>query len=247
MNCIILAAGYATRLYPLTESMPKPLLKIGNKTILDWLVDDLNQSGAIDRYAVVSNHKFAEAFRQWAEEKKSAVPIDVLDDMTESNDARLGAVNDMLFAVRERNLTGETMVIAGDNVLDFSLCRMIDYFQEKQASCIMRYREPDMRRRQSSGVVEVDGQDRILSMEEKPQNPKSEWVTPPFYLYTGEDFALLEQALADGCGADAPGSFPAYLCRKRPVYAMEMPGKRYDIGTLESYEAVQKSYRGITV
>ncbi|MBE7043199.1 MAG: nucleotidyltransferase family protein [Ruminococcaceae bacterium] len=245
MDCIILAAGYATRLYPLTEKMPKPLLKVQEKTILDWLIDDISKSGRVDRYIVVSNHKFASHFEQWAKEKNSEIPIVVLDDKTESNETRLGAVADILFAVKELHITGETMVIAGDNVLDFSLCRMIEYFDKKKCSCIMRYFEPDTKRCQSSGVVEIDEQDQILSMEEKPAYPKSNWVTPPFYLYTGEDIAMLEQALQDGCGKDAPGSFPAYLCIKKPVYAMEMPGKRYDIGNLASYETVQKTYCGI--
>ncbi len=245
MDCIILAAGYATRLYPLTEHMPKPLLKVRDKTILDWLIDDISKSGRVDRYIVVSNHKFATHFEQWAKEKKSQVPIVVLDDKTESNETRLGAVADILFAVKELEIQGETMVIAGDNVLDFSLCRMIEYFDKKKHSCIMRYYEPEKRRCQSSGVVEFDEQDRILSMEEKPANPKSNWLAPPFYLYTGEDIAMLEQALQDGCGKDAPGSFPAYLYKKQPVYAMEMPGKRYDIGNLASYEAVQNTYQGI--
>lgn len=245
MDCIILAAGYATRLYPLTENMPKPLLKVKEKTILDWLIDDISMSGRVKRYIVVSNHKFATHFEQWAKEKKSEIPIVVLDDKTDSNETRLGAVADILFAVKELGITGETMVIAGDNVLDFSLCRLIEYFDEKKHSCIMRYFEPETKRCQSSGVVEIDEQDQILSMEEKPANPKSNWVTPPFYLYTGEDIAMLEQALKDGCGKDAPGSFPAYLCKKQPIFAMEMPGKRYDIGNLASYEEVQKTYQGI--
>ncbi len=245
MDCIILAAGYATRLYPLTKNMPKPLLKVGDKTILDWLIDDISKSERVDRYIVVTNHKFATHFEKWAKEKESPVPVVVLDDKTETNETRLGAVADMLLAVKELDVTGDTMVIAGDNVLDFSLCRFVEYFDERQASCIMRYFEEDTKRCQSSGIAEVDEQDKIISMEEKPANPKSNWVTPPFYLYTGEDIAMLEQALQDGCGKDAPGSFPAYLCKKTSVYAMEMPGKRYDIGNLASYEAVQKSYQGI--
>lgn len=245
MDCIILAAGYATRLYPLTENMPKPLLKVKEKTILDWLIDDISKSGRIDRYIVVSNHKFAKQFEVWAKEKKSDVPIFVLDDKTESNETRLGAVADILYAVKELNVSGETMVIAGDNVLDFSLCHFIEYFDQKKASCIMRYFEPDVKRCQSSGVVEINEDDKIRSMEEKPENPKSNWVTPPFYLYTKEDIQKLEAALEDGCGKDAPGSFPAYLCKKNSVYAMEMPGKRYDIGNLKSYEMVQNTYQGI--
>ena len=128
MDCLILAAGYATRLYPLTENMPKPLLKVKEKTILDWLIDDIDSSGIVDRYIVVSNSKFASNFNEWALNHPKKDSIVVLDDGTTSNETRLGAVRDILFAVEKLSLSGELMVIAGDNVLDFSLCRFIEYY-----------------------------------------------------------------------------------------------------------------------
>jgi len=245
MDCLILAAGYATRLYPLTENMPKPLLKVKEKTILDWLIDDIDSSGRVERYIVVSNSKFASNFNDWALNHPKKDAIVVLDDGTTSNETRLGAVRDILFAAEELKLDGELMVIAGDNVLDFSLCRFIEYYEEKKKSCIMRYWEADYERCKSSGVAEVDGNDMIVSMEEKPAEPKSQWLTPPFYIYTKSDMALLKEALDSGCKADAPGSFAAWLAEKSEVYAMEMPGRRYDIGNLESYKKVQKEYNGI--
>lgn len=245
MNCVILAAGYATRLYPLTENTPKPLLPVCGKSILDHLIEDLSGSGEIDKFIVVSNHKFAENFKQWASEADYPEEIVVLDDGTESNETRLGAVADIKFAVDSLNLTGDLMVIAGDNVLDFSLCRFTEYFNIKKASCVMRYFEPDMNRCKSSGVLTIDGEDRVISMEEKPENPKSNWLAPPFYIYTAEDAAIISEALENGCGKDAPGSFAAWLAEKSTVYAMEMPGARYDIGNIESYNYVQSNYKGI--
>ena len=152
MKCLILAAGYATRLYPLTENFPKPLLKVGDKTILDWLVEDIDTAGAVDGYAVISNHKFAEHFRRWAEGKPQN--ITVLDDGTESNETRLGAVRDIQFAIDRLSLDEELLVIAGDNVLDFSLTRFLDYAREKGTSCVMRYYEPDTARLRKSGVAQ---------------------------------------------------------------------------------------------
>ena len=243
MKCLILAAGYATRLYPLTENFPKPLLKVQDKTILDWLVDDIDGAGLVDEYIVISNHKFARHFQEWAAGKRQK--ITVVDDGTSTNETRLGAVCDIRFAVDSLGLTGDMLVIAGDNVLDFSLQRFVRYADAKRTSCVMRFEEPNDERLHKCGVLEIDDNDRIMSMEEKPAQPKSHWVCPPFYYYTSEDAARIPAAIADGCGTDAPGSFIAWLCRHTSVHAMEMPGRRYDIGNLQSYEEVQQQYPGI--
>ena len=243
MKCLILAAGYATRLYPLTQNFPKPLLKVGEKTILDWLVDDIDQSGKVDEYIVISNHRFAGFFEEWAAGKKQK--ITVADDGTETNETRLGAVKDIEFAVNKENVRDDVLVIAGDNVLDFSLNRFIAYAREKETSCVMRYYEPDEARLHKTGVACVDENDLITHMEEKPASPKSHWCTPPFYYYTRRDIKLIGKGIGEGCGTDAPGSYIAWLCSQVPVHAMEMPGKRYDIGNLESYERVKQEYRGI--
>ena len=243
MKCIILAAGYATRLYPLTENFPKPLLKVQDKTILDWLIDDIDTAGAVDEYVVISNHKFAHHFDAWAKTKPQK--ITVVDDGTESNETRLGAVKDIQFAIEKLKLDDDMLVIAGDNLLDFSLTRFIAYAKAKGASCVMRFYQPDRQKLLKTGVVTVDESDRITKMTEKSPNPETNWCCPPFYYYTREDARLVEKGIAAGCGTDAPGSYIAWLCQQVAVYAMEMPGSRYDIGNLESYETVQKTYKGV--
>lgn len=244
MKCLILAAGYATRLYPLTENFPKPLLKVGKKTILDWLIDDIDSTGLVDTYVIISNHKFAHHFEAFAKEKKQNIVV--VDDGTTSNETRLGAVCDVQFAIDKLGLDDDMFVIAGDNVLDFSLTKFLDFALKKNTSCIMRYYEPEETKLVKCGVVEIDENSRILSMEEKPAQPKSHWCCPPFYVYTREDAKKVKEAI-DGkkCGTDAPGSFIAWLSSVTAVHAMEMPGKRYDIGNLASYEQVQKDYQGI--
>ena len=244
MKCLILAAGYATRLYPLTENFPKPLLRIGEKTILDWLLDDIHTSGLVESYIVISNHKYAPHFQAWAADH--ALPVTVVDDGTSTNETRLGAVRDIQFAVDQLKLDDDLLVIAGDNVLDFSLTRFIRYAMEKRTSCVMRYYEADEKRLTKSGVSEVGEGDVLLSLEEKPAHPKSHWCTPPFYFYTAEDVKKIGDAIADGCGTDAPGSLVAWMCKHSILHSMEMPGSRYDIGNLESYERVKAEYRGIT-
>ena len=243
MKCIILAAGYATRLYPLTENFPKPLLPVGGKPILGWLVSDIDSSGEVDEYIVVSNHKFIEHFNSWAQ--KSKYNITVIDDGTMSNETRLGAVNDIVLAVDKCGINTDCLVIAGDNVLDFSLCKFIDYAKEKNASCVMRYFESDVNKLKKCGVITLSGSDKIISMAEKPAEPESNWCCPPFYFYKKDDIMKIRDGIAGGCGVDAPGSYPAWLCKRSDVYAMEMPGKRYDVGSIEGYEKINKEYKGI--
>ena len=244
MKCLILAAGYATRLYPLTENFPTTLLKVGDKNIIDWLVDDIAASGVVDEFVVISNHKFAHHFEEWAA-TKGDVRVTVVDDGTMSNETRLGAVMDIQFAIDKLGLDSDMLVIAGAHVLDFSLQQFLRYAADKGTSCIMRYYEPEEKRLRKCGVVTIDDADRIVRMAEKPSEPESNWCCPPFYYYTRDDARLVAKGIEAGCGTDAPGSYIAWLCTQAPVHAMEMPGSRYDIGNLESYAKVQETYKGI--
>ena len=240
MKCLILAAGYATRLYPLTEKFPKPLLTVGDKTILDWLLDDIDNCKIINEYIIVSNHKFINNFNDWANNKKLLAPVTIIDDGTISNETRLGAVKDIELAINKLNINEDLMVIAGDNLLDFSLSRFIDYYDTKNATCIMRYFEENKEKIKKSACVSVDKSDKLILMEEKPSEPKDNWCCPPFYIYSKEVVSMVSEALENGCPYDAPGSYIAYLYKKVAVYAMEMPGHRYDIGTLDSYEYIKE-------
>lgn len=240
MKCLIIAAGYATRLYPLTENFPKPLLEVGGKPILDWLIEDLDSQKLVDQYVVVSNHKFANHFEAWAPSR-----VVVVDDGTSTNETRLGAVRDIQLGIEQAKIDDDLFVMAGDNLLSFSLCDFIAYARQKGTSCIMRYYEPDLQKLHKTGVAEVDSDGRILSMEEKPAEPKSHWCCPPFYYIVREDVPKVAEAIASGCGVDAPGSFIAWLCAQTTVHAWEMPGPRYDIGNLESYEAVKRLFEKI--
>lgn len=241
MKCLFLAAGYATRLYPLTENFPKPLLKVGDKTILDHLIDDLDKSGMIDEYAVISNHKFAHHFEEWV--KTKPMKMEVVDDGTSTNETRLGAVRDIEFAIEKLGYDDDMLVIAGDNVLDFSLCEFVKYIGEKKTSCIMRYYEAEKSKLSKSGVVEIDENDLVLNMQEKPAEPASNWCTPPFYFYTKDDAKKIARAIEEGCGVDAPGSFISWLCKNSEVHAMKMPGNRYDVGNLESYNRINEQFK----
>ncbi|MGH0052370.1 MAG: nucleotidyltransferase family protein [Sphaerochaetaceae bacterium] len=244
MTCLILAAGYATRLYPLTENFPKPLLPVQGQTVLDWLLSDVDAMEGMDSYVVVSNHKFYDHFISWKESSTLSHPITILDDGSTTNEERLGAVKDIVFAMDQLDLNDDLLVLAGDNLLDFSLFGFVSFFQEKQATCIMRHYEPSLERLQRTGVATVDDSERVILMEEKPKEPKSNWAVPPFYVYKKETISLIRKAIQAGCNTDAPGSFIAWLCKQTSVYAYPMPGKRWDIGNLESYEQVKREFSG---
>ena len=243
MTSIILAAGYATRMYPLTLNYPKPLLEVGGKKIIDWLIEDLEKAG-VERTVVVSNHKFISQFQAWAEGRENII---VLDDGSEDNDHRLGAVKDIEFAIEKANIDDDIVVLAGDNVLNFSLSSFIDYGRKKKTSCIMRHEEKDKNKLRKTGVIEINEDELVLGMEEKPKEPKSNWAVPPFYYYTKEDKDLIKEGIASGCGTDAPGSFVSWLVKTRPVHAYRMIGERFDVGSIEGYEKIKKEYKGITI
>ncbi len=238
MKCIILAAGYATRLYPLTENFPKPLLPVGGKPILDWLIEDLKDY--IDEYIVVTNHKFVERFKEWSDSRSEN--INVIDDGTETNETRLGAVRDIQLAAA--NINEDVLVMAGDNVLTFSMVPFLQFSNEKGTSCIMCHEETSIPALQKTAVITVDEDNLITSYEEKPVNPKGTLAVPPFYYYRAEDIKLIARALEEGCSADAPGSFAAWLSKQTSMHAWKMIGSRHDIGDMKSYEAVRDSYIG---
>ncbi|MDE7100548.1 MAG: NTP transferase domain-containing protein, partial [Anaeroplasmataceae bacterium] len=153
MDCILLCAGYATRMYPLTENFPKPLLQIKGKTIIDYLIDDLEKNHLIERYIIVSNHKFYSHFMDWRKSRKEDILI--LDDGSTYNENRLGAVKDIWFAVEQASINDDILVLAGDNLLDFSLKGFIDFFESKNNNAVMRYFEKEIKRLQRTGVAVI--------------------------------------------------------------------------------------------
>lgn len=235
MKCVILAAGYATRLYPLTQNYPKPLLEVGGKPILDWLVEDV--ADAVDEVIVVTNHKFADIFEKWA--VKRPKQIRVIDDGTQTNETRLGAVRDIQLAAIE---DCDYLVMAGDNMLDFSLKGFIDYQRKVETSCVMCHEEKRLDALQKTAVITITDTGLITSYEEKPKEPKGELAVPPFYIYKAADIKRIPEALEDGCGYDAPGSFAAWLSKHVDMHAWKMTGHRYDIGDIASYEAVKEVF-----
>lgn len=241
MKTIVIAAGYATRLGELTKDFPKPLLKIGDNTILGRLLDDIDPIAAINEHIIITNHRFAPIFEKWAKEQHYTKPVTILDDGTSSNETRLGAVGDLLFAIEHLALKEDILVVAADNLLFFHFQDFVGFAKEKGTSCIMYHEQPSIEKLQRTGVVVLDENNKVLEMAEKPQVPKTHHAVPPFYLYMQKDFDLIRHCLENGCGNDAPGNLAHYLVEHTTMHAWPMNGGRLDIGSLDTYyEACEK-------
>ena len=236
MKCVVIAAGYATRLGELTKNFPKPLLKIGKTSILGRMLDDIDQIPEIDEHIIITSHKFAHIFEEWKQkEGRWQKPITIIDDGTSTNDTRLGAVCDLLFAMDKLSIDDDMLVVAADNLLFFSFSEFVKFAQEKGTSCIMCHEQPSIEKLQRTGVVELDENNRVLGMEEKPQVPKSHWAVPPFYIYMKQDLDLVRHSVENGCGKDAPGNLAHYMVEHTTMHAWPMSAGRFDIGSLDTY------------
>jgi glucose-1-phosphate thymidylyltransferase len=236
VKALILAAGYATRLSPLTDDFPKGLLRVGGRPIVDWIVDNLHDAG-IDDVHLVTNARFAPFFDEWS--KGNGVTI--ADDGTDTNENRLGAIGDIQFAA----LDDDALVIAGDNLFDFRLADLIDFWRAKgSASAVAAHDVGTRELARKYGIVDVDADDRIVSFVEKPDDPPSTLAATATYLYCRAHLALVDTYLAEGNAPDQPGNYVAWLHRREPVYAFRFEGGWYDIGDHEQLLEADNRLRG---
>ena len=242
MKTIVIAAGYATRLGELTRNTPKPLLKIGESTILDRLLHDIDTIPDVIEHIVVTNHKFAPVFEEWKKNSHYSKPVTIVDDGTETNETRLGAVCDLLFAIETLHLDDDLLVVAADNLLFFSFRDFVEFAKQKQTSCIMCHEQPSIEKLQRTGVVVLDENNLVLEMAEKPQEPKTHWAVPPFYIYIKKDLDLVRHSVENGCGKDAPGNLAHYMVEHTIMHAWPMNGGRFDIGSPDTYYEACRLY-----
>jgi glucose-1-phosphate thymidylyltransferase len=246
MKAIILAAGYATRLSPLTDTVAKPLLPVGGRPMVDEICDRIDGVAAVDELHVVTNSRFAGAFSAWAGARGGRLVPVVHDDGTSSNDDRLGAIGDIRFTVEEAGLQGEDLlVVAGDNLFEFPLEGLVDFWRgvPQPASAVAVYRCGSLELASKYGVVELDESKRILSFEEKPAAPRSDLVATATYLYCSEHAALVDEYLASGESPDQPGKLVAWLHSRVPVYGYGFGGTWLDIGDAEQLLAADNQLR----
>ncbi len=243
MKAIILAAGYATRLYPLTKNRPKALLTINGKAILDYICDEIDTIASVDEIIVVSNHKFYDNFSRWSSKRKGEKRIKILDDGTTSEDVRLGAIGDIKFVLDSEKIDDDILVIAGDNFFTYKLSDFYQFFLSNKKDCIIVHDEEDRETLCRMGVVVTDSVSRVIDLEEKPAVPKSSTAVYASYIYRKETLPLFDTYLKEGNIPDAPGHFPAWLYKRKDVYAYAYEGECYDIGTHEALSSVRKKFR----
>jgi len=240
VKAIILAAGYATRLYPLTKDRAKALLPINNRPMIDYILDKIETVKEIDEVFVVTNSRFAQQFIEWSKNVDTSLPITILDDGTDSDENKRGAIGDLYFVLEEANIQDDLMVIAGDNYFTYSLEAYMDFFVEKGGDCVCAKICADKEALKQFAVAQVDEDHRVIEIEEKPQVPKSDLAVYAAYFYKKETLPLFKEYLEEGNSPDAPGNFPVWLCKRQAVYAYPFTGECYDIGTPESYYEVER-------
>lgn len=240
MKAVVLAAGYATRLRPLTDSIAKPLLPVGGRPMLDWICDKIDEVGEVDGIHVVTNARYASDFERWAAARGARVH----DDGTTSNDDRLGAIGDISFVVEQAALDDDLLVVAGDNLFDFSLADFVAFWRGNGvASAVALHDCGDLELATHYGVVEVEGDGRVVGFEEKPSEPKSTLVSTAAYLYHREHVPLIARYLEEGNAPDQPGRLVAWLHTREPVYGYRFEGAWFDIGNLEQLLEADNRWR----
>lgn len=242
MKAIILAAGYATRLYPLTKDRPKALLDIAGKPIINYILDEIETLPDVDKVYVVSNAKFFDAFCNWQKTLDGRIATEIVNDGTTDDSNKLGAVGDINFTVDNCKIDDDLLVIAGDNIFTFKLKDYYDFFKSKNADTILVKRLERIEDLRRMANVETDETGKVLEMVEKPQNPKTNLAAFASYIYKKDTLPLIKQYLDEGGNPDAPGFFPSWLHKILPVYAYEFCGECYDIGTHESYKEVNEIF-----
>lgn len=242
MKAIVLSAGYATRLYPLTLNTPKGLLPIGKKSILDFITDEIQKVNEIDELFIISNHKFYDNFSDWAKTRETRLKITVFDDNTTDDSNKLGAIGDIWYTIEKGNINDDILVVAGDNFFTFDLRDYVEFYNKVKHDTILVSEMESLSdlQRMANATLSDDG--KVLFMEEKPQNPKTNIAVFASYIYTKETVPLIKKYLDEGNNPDAPGFFPSWLYTKKDVYAYKFQGECYDIGTPQSYKEVCEKF-----
>lgn len=243
MKALVLAAGYAVRLRPLTLNTPKPLLPVGGRPMIDYVVEKIEEVPEVDSILVVINHRFLEQFRAWLEKSPATKPIHLIDDGSTSEDNRLGAIGDMSLVVEREKIAGDLLVVGGDNLFTFGLQDFVSFYKEKGTSVVL-HSCGDVASAKRFSNVKMDSTGRILTFLEKPENPWSDLVAICVYLFDPAALRLLKTYLDEGENPDAPGHFIEWLCTRIAVYGKPMGGDWFDIGSQEAYREADRFFSG---
>lgn len=241
MKAIILCAGYATRLYPLTKNIPKPLLPIGDRPIIEYLLKKIENIKEIDEVFVVTNDRFYPNFVSWKDNFKSSKKIKIINDNTSSNEDRLGGLGDLNYVLELEKIDEDIFVSAGDTFFDFDLNYFVNFFKEKNVNCIGLYDLDNLENAKNFGILSLDNKKRIVSYVEKPKNPESSLISTAMYFYTKSEIGKIKEYMKTNGNKDGPGYLIPYFLKSQEVYGYVFEGNWIDIGSKESYEEANKN------
>ena len=245
MKALILAAGYATRLYPLTKKYPKALLKVDKKTIIEYIIDKISSVGLIDEVMVVTNNKFITVFKNWQRKLKINKPLSIINDLTKANETRRGAIGDLDFSINKKNIKDDLLVIGGDNLFDGGLEDFLTFARfRKRSPVIGVYDLGSKVGAKKYGVIKLDKRNRVVDFQEKPQKPKSTLVGMCLYYFPKNRLGLIKEYLNNKKSKlDATGFYIDWLRRKVPVYGFVFNGRWFDIGDFKFYNEARKKFK----
>ena len=250
MKLIVLAAGYATRLYPLTLNQPKPLLSVAGKPMVEHVLDNLKSLPEIDHIYVVTNAKFAGHFQRWADEyalKHESAPITIINDRTTDESNKLGAIGDIDLVLTEARIDDDIIIVAGDNLFSHSLEAFGEFCRETGKPVLGVYDVGDLEEIKKYNAIEIDDQDRIIYFEEKPPAPKSTLTGIALYYYPRTTLALIQQYIAEGHNPDQPGRLVQWMYQRAPFYIWRVPGIWFDVGSKETLEEANEIFSRVQV
>ena len=248
MKVIILAAGYATRLYPLTLNQPKPLLKVVGKPRIEHVLDNLSPIQGIDHVYVVTNAKFAGHFQQWSEGYRAAEDkpdISIINDGTTDDSNKLGAIGDLHLVLTREQIDDDIFVVAGDNLFSQSLEEFGEFCRGKNAPVVAVYDVGELEQIKKYNAIEIDQDDRITFFEEKPQQPKSTLTAIALYYYPQASLPLIYQYISEGNNPDQPGRLVQWMYQRTPFYVWRVPGIWYDVGSKETLEEANRIFSNL--
>ncbi|HEX8296463.1 MAG TPA: nucleotidyltransferase family protein [Chthoniobacteraceae bacterium] len=250
MNILILAAGYATRLYPLTQNKAKPLLDVAGKPMMEWVIDNLAPIEGIEKVYVVTNNKFAADFQAWADQYNQTHPklsFEIINDGSTNDSDKLGAIGDINLVISRANLAeSDLIVVAGDNLFNQSLEDFGRFGREKGTPVLGIYDVGSLDEAKKYGVVARDEAGILTSFEEKPADPKSTLIGIALYYYPAATVQSFTTYLAAGNNPDQPGRFVQWLYGRTPVATWEVPGTWFDVGSKETLEQANKIFADFT-
>jgi glucose-1-phosphate thymidylyltransferase len=245
MKILILGAGYATRLYPLTLTRPKPLLDVAGKPMIEHVLDNIATIPDIDRVYVVTNAKFADQFQKWADHyraTKAKMNFTIINDGSTDDTNKLGAIGDLHLVITREKIEDDLLVVAGDNLFSQSLEEFGEFCREKNAPVLAVYDVGNLEEIKKYNAITIDGEGRITFFEEKPKQPQSTVTGIALYYYPKSSLSLIQQYIAEGNNPDQPGRLVQWMYPRTPFYTWRVPGIWFDIGSHQNLEEANRIF-----